>query len=153
MAKVARLFVAPRRHAPMAEQFQVPAIANRGLEGCTHGRSGSRRQVLLVEEETLVEFGLAPGSLRENITTTGLHLDQLRSGDKLRVGDAVLLEATEACEPCHVLDAIRPGLREAMQHRRGVLCRVVEGGLIRRGDVIELLGPSNKDGGPANPAS
>lgn len=138
MGEVARLFVAPARHRPMLEQTEVRAIANRGFEGCAHGRPGSRRQVLLVEGQTLRELGLAPGMVRENITTEGIRLDEIESGRLLRVGSAVL-EVTVPCEPCDHMDGIRLGLKDELSGRRGVLCRVIEGGLIRRGDALEVM--------------
>jgi MOSC domain-containing protein YiiM len=37
------------------------------------------------------------------------------------------------------MDEIRQGLQEELRGQRGWLCRVVEGGKIRRGDQIEVL--------------
>jgi hypothetical protein len=37
------------------------------------------------------------------------------------------------------MDEIRMGLQEELQGRRGVLCRVVESGLIRRCDAISSV--------------
>jgi MOSC domain-containing protein YiiM len=131
----------------MVERIAVQAIANRGFEGCVHGRPGSRRQVLLVEGEMLRELGLSPGVVRENITTEGIRLGELESGRRLRIGGAVL-EVTVPCEPCDKMDAIRPGLQDELQGRRGTLCRVIENGLIRRGDaldVIELAAARNEE--------
>jgi MOSC domain-containing protein YiiM len=138
MGVVARLFVAAARHRPMVEQFEVLAIPNRGFEGCAHGRTGSRRQVLLVENEALREFGLAPGILRENVTTEGIRLAELKPGELLLVGNTAVLEVTIPCEPCDRLEAIRNGLQNELQGQRGILCRVVEGGVIRSCEAIEL---------------
>jgi MOSC domain-containing protein YiiM len=138
LAEVHRLFVAFVHRQPMREVESVAAIANRGFEGCIHGRPGSRRQVLLMEQETIEALGLRPGVVKENITTRGLRLAELREGQRLRVGGA-LLEATVPCHPCHLMDEIRPGLQEALRGRRGMLCRVVEAGLVKQGDAIEVL--------------
>ena len=117
---------------------EIRAIADTGLEGCAHGRRGSRRQVLLVDIETLDHFGLTPGIVKENITTRGLAVRELPRGQRLRIGGA-MLEVTIPCEPCGRMDDIRPGLQEALRGRRGMLCRVIQPGLIRRNDAIELL--------------
>ena len=122
MAYVSNLFLAVERRTPMKAVDQAVAIANRGLEGCIHGRLGSKRQILLVDRETLCEFGLAPGILRENVTTTGLDVNRLHPGQRLRIG-GVVLEVTLPCEPCSRMDEIRMGLQEALENRRGVLCR------------------------------
>jgi MOSC domain-containing protein YiiM len=37
------------------------------------------------------------------------------------------------------MEKIRPGLRKELWGRRGMLCQVVEGGIIRRGDTIEKI--------------
>jgi MOSC domain-containing protein YiiM len=63
-------------------------------------------------------------------------------GQRIRVGEA-LLEITKECEPCHQMDAIRQGLQEALRGRRGILCRVIESGKIRRGDAIEIVQGEN----------
>lgn len=137
MAHVSNLFIAVEHHEPMKAVGQVTAITDRGFEGCIHGRHGSKRQVLLVDSETLAEFGLEPGIVRENITTVSLNVAGLKLGQRLSVGGAVL-EVTIPCEPCHQMDEIRMGLQEALKDRRGVLCRVIEGGRISRGDKIEI---------------
>ena len=137
MAHVSNLFIAVEHHKPMKAVDQATAVANRGFEGCIHGRHGSKRQVLLVDTETLAEFGLEPGIVRENITTVGLNVGDLKLGQRLAIGGAVL-EVTIPCEPCHQMDEIRMGLQEALKDRRGVLCRVIEGGRIERGDEIEI---------------
>jgi MOSC domain-containing protein YiiM len=122
---------------PMHEFAEVSAVENKGFQDCIHGRSGSARQVLLMDLETLEEFGIAPGRVRENITTRGITLETLPLGERLRAGEA-LLEVTRPCEPCHQIDEIRQGLQEKIRGRRGLLCRVVESGRIRRGDRIEI---------------
>ena len=120
----------------MRDFDEVLAIENKGFQDCVHGRRGSTRQVLLMDLETLEEFGIAPGRVRENITTRGIALGTLPLGQRLRAGEA-LLEVTKPCTPCHQMDEIRQGLQEAIRGRRGLLCRVVESGRIRRGDRVE----------------
>jgi MOSC domain-containing protein YiiM len=123
---------------PMRVAPTVRAVANLGLEGDSHARQGSKRQVLLMDEETLRAFGLSAGKVRENITTRGIELKTLVPGTQVRMGKA-LLETTMLCTPCDFIDEIRPGLREQMQGQRGMLARVVEGGEIRAGDAIEVV--------------
>ena len=138
MAQASRLFLAIGGHAGTREVERVTAVQNRGFEGCAHGRPGSGRQVLLVEGETLDDLALEPGIFRENITTRGLSLLELAAGQRLRIGEATL-EVTMLCEPCELMDEIRMGLQQEIGSRRGTLCCVVEGGLISRGDSIEIV--------------
>jgi len=67
----------------------------------------------------------------------GLNVADLKLGQRLAIG-GVVLEVTVPCEPCHQMDEIRMGLQDALKDRRGVLCRVIEGGRISRGDEIEI---------------
>ena len=137
MAEVLRLFQCLAHGEPMREFEEVSAVENKGFKNCIHGRSGSTRQVLVMDVETLEEFGIAPGRARENITTRGIALSTLSLGQRLRAGEA-LLEVTKSCTPCHQMDEIRQGLQEAIRGRRGLLCRVVQSGKIRRGDRVEI---------------
>ena len=137
MAKVQNLFRAPKKRLPMEELQEVHALADFGLEGCAHARPGNR-QVLLVDRETLEAMNLRPGILRENITTDGLNVNGLKIGQQLRIGDAQI-EITSVCTPCDQMEKIRPGLRKELWGRRGMLARVLVGGLIRPGDPIEKL--------------
>ena len=120
----------------MEELSEVQAVADAGFEGCAHARIGGPRQVLLVDRETLDAMDLLPGILRENITTDGLNVNGLPLGQALRIGD-VRLEVSAVCTPCGLMEQIRPGLRKELYGRRGMLCRVIEGRTIRRGDTIE----------------
>ena len=123
---------------PMEELSEVTVVNDFGFDGCTHARPGGKRQVLLVDRESLEAMDLKPGWIKENITTEGLDVNGLLPGQQLRIGPA-RLEVTAVCTPCDQLEKIRPGLRREIWGRRGMLCRVLEGGLIRRGDTIEKL--------------
>jgi MOSC domain-containing protein YiiM len=138
VAEVLHLFQSLAHGEPVREFVEVSAVENKGFQDCLHGRSGSSRQVLLMDIETLEEFGVPPGRVKENITTRGIVLAELPMGQRIRAGEA-LLEVTKFCTPCHQMDEIRDGLQEAMRGRRGTLCRVVASGKIRRGDQIEIV--------------
>jgi MOSC domain-containing protein YiiM len=137
VAEVLHLFQALVRGQPVREFEEARAVENKGFENCVHGRRGGSRQLLLMDIETLDEFGITPGRAKENITTRGIKLDALSTGQRIRAGQA-LLEITKECEPCQQMDAIRQGLQEALRGRRGILCRVIESGQIRRGDAVEI---------------
>ena len=138
MARVQNLFRATRKHFPMEELSEVRALDDAGFEGCAHARSASKRQVLLVDRETLEAMDLKPGIIRENITTDELNVNSLQIGQLLRVG-RTRLEMSAICTPCDQMETIRPGLRKELWGRRGMLCRILEGGVIRRGDSIGRL--------------
>jgi MOSC domain-containing protein YiiM len=117
-------------------------IADLGLEGCRHARPKSRRQVLLIEEETLAALGLETATLKENVTTRGIDLTSLPEDTRLQLGDEVVLWVTGPCHPCDLMDEIRDGLEEELWGQRGVLAWVKTGGRVRVGDRIEARPPS-----------
>lgn len=142
MATVVHLFRAPKRREPMEELQEACALEDVGLEGCAHARPQGKRQVLLMDRETLDVFELAPGIVRENLTTEGLEVNGLAIGQRLQIG-GVELQVSAVCDPCEQIEALRPGLQAAMQGRRGMLCKVARGGVLRRGDeivVIQMVG-------------
>lgn len=122
----------------MESLFAAEVVVDVGLSGCAHARTGTDRQILIMDKETLDALELSPGTIRENITTEGINVNGLAPGDRLRIGDAVL-EVAVPCTPCGLMDKIRPGLRKEIRGRRGMLCRVLRGGMIRPGDAIEKL--------------
>lgn len=121
----------------MQEVAQADAIADKGFRGCIHGRRGSKRQVLLMDSETLRRFDIAPGTVKENVTTIGIDFQTLKTGQSLRVGES-LVEITGPCHPCPRMDEIRMGLQEGLRGQRGWLCKVIRAGIIRRGDCIDV---------------
>ena len=138
MGEVLHLFSCLVHRFPMQELSEVEVIKDKGFKGCIHGRPGSKRQVSLMDRETLDKLGVAPGIVKGNITTRGLNFQSLGTGDMLRIGNCVL-EITGPCHPCGRMDEIRMGLQDELRGQRGWLCRVQESGIIRRGDRIELV--------------
>ena len=122
----------------MEELLEARAVPDFGLEGCAHARPWGKRQVLLMDRETLEAMQLSPGILRENLTTDGLDVNGLAIGQQFRIGEA-LLEVSMVCMPCYLMERIRRGLRKELWGRRGMLCRILQGGVIRPGDSIEKI--------------
>jgi MOSC domain-containing protein YiiM len=121
----------------MQPRSSVQAVAGSGLTGdAAFGRT-SRRQVLLIDDQTLLAFDLAPGMVRENITLSGVAVHGLPRGSRLHFGQ-VVLEITGDCTPCDFLDSLRPGLREALRGRRGLLARIEVGGDLHVGDTVRI---------------
>jgi MOSC domain-containing protein YiiM len=107
-----------------------------------HG--GPDQTVCLFSEELYQAIGeelrvmLTPGTVGENFTTRGVNLQSIRPGDRLRVGEC-LIEITMIRTPCHNLDRFHEQLMAAMKGRSGWKARVIEEGVVRPGDTVELL--------------
>ena len=142
MGEVVHLFTCLVHRFPMREVEEVESIVDKGFKGCIHGRPGSKRQVLLMDVETLERLRVAPAAVKENITTRGLDFKRLSPGQRLGIGGS-LLEITIPCDPCSRMDEVRQGLHQELHGQRGWLCRVVEAGKIKRGDRIEVVAAVN----------
>ncbi len=137
-SRIAALFLKPGHGQPMAPVESIQAVENRGLRGdASFGRR--QRQILLVEGEMLDRFGLQAGQIRENIVVRGFPLSGVSVGQQLQVGEA-RFEITAECTPCDRMDAVRPGLQEAIRGQRGLLAKVIGGGNVRIGDSVRALG-------------
>jgi MOSC domain-containing protein YiiM len=134
-ARVVALFQCSASRAPLTRCRNLELIEETGAEGDRHARRGSRRQVLLVEQEVLDVLGLEPGAVREQVTVSGLDLGALVFGSRLECGGA-LLEVAGPCRPCERMNEIRPGLERELEGRRGRFVRVVRSGTIAVGDPI-----------------
>lgn len=136
-ATIIHLQLKPAEGAPMKSVPSVTAITGYGLkDDANAGRS--KRQVLIIERELLDEFQLPVGDVRENITVQGIQLAGMAAGTRVRAGNT-LLEATLDCAPCQFIEDKRPGLRAAMEGKRGTLFKVIEGGEIKVGDVVQII--------------
>jgi len=133
-----------------------------GLEGDSwahpkiHG--GPRQALLLITREAVDDligkgYPLFYGSLGENLTTDGLDHRTLRTGQRYRIGQEVVIEMTKPRGPCNTLDVYGSSLKYEIYDSlvkagdpasprwgmSGFYASVVEGGLILPGAPITLL--------------
>jgi MOSC domain-containing protein YiiM len=114
-------------------------LAGQGLQGDKHASPLSPRQVLLASAAAYADFQLPAHALGENLLVD-FDTAQLRSGTVLRVGDQVLLRLMFQCEACGYLDTYQHGVAARIGQRRGILARVLAGGIVRPGDRIQDAG-------------
>lgn len=143
------IHIAPAAAAPMQSVASVRASVGAGLYGDRYASGlgtyskhpGNGRQVTLIEIEALealqrdYRVALEPGLARRNIVTRGVALNHLVEKE-FRVG-VVLLRGMRLCEPCPHLEQISvKGALRGLIHRGGLRAEVIEGGIIRVGDLI-----------------
>ena len=78
------------------------------------------------------------GDIGENFTTAGLDLQSLSKGDRLRVG-ACIIEITDVRELCSQLKKWDPRLSKMLLGHSGWMAKVIQEGLVRPGDSVELI--------------
>jgi MOSC domain-containing protein YiiM len=147
MGRIAGIARHDRPLGPMEVLERAELIEGQGVAGDFRGtrKAGSTGQngVVLVEARdwaaAVDECGAAVPwyERRANLLIEGLDIPQ-QPGARLRIGDAVLVEITQECAPCERMEALHPGLREALTSdwRAGARARVLSGGLVAIGDEI-----------------
>jgi MOSC domain-containing protein YiiM len=133
-----------------------------GLEGDVHAHpqfhGGPGKAILIISAETvetLAERGYPVffGALGENLTTRGIDVRQLRIGDRLQAGGA-LLEITTPRGPCLQLDVYGPSIKAEIYDKRvntldptsprwgmsGFYTSVISPGPVGPGDIIAVVG-------------
>ena len=130
----------------MQERAEGRITAAAGLEGDFKGAKYPHRQITVLAREAweaaLSDLGHAPLSWtvrRANLLTEGVRLPRA-AGGIVRVGQ-VLLEVTGQTYPCQRMDEACAGLLSALAKdwRGGVTARVIEGGFVAQGNLVEVL--------------
>ena len=132
-----------------------------GLAGdaCAHPaiHGGPSQAVLLIASEVIDElkalgYPVFYGALGENLTTRGLDRRQLRIGQQLRAGGA-LIEITKVRGPCASLDMYGPAIKHEIYDKQvkagdptsprwgmsGFYARVLQPGHVRPDDIIDVV--------------
>jgi MOSC domain-containing protein YiiM len=136
----------PGRRSPLLTPASAKLIAGHGLEGDHYDtqRNGPRQVTLIATEDLAVTAAflgmseISPELLRRNLVTRGINLLALKDR-QFRVG-AVLLEGSGECAPCSRMEqALGPGGYNAVRGHGGITARVIEGGEIRIGEMVERV--------------
>jgi MOSC domain-containing protein YiiM len=137
MAELVGIWRSPKRREAMEPLESARVFENEGVEGCAH-RRGGKRNVLFVAVEDLEALGVEPGAVKENFTVRGAEVMKWPLGQRLAIGDAEF-EVSMICDPCELMETIRPGLLAEIDGRRGMLARVTKTGDVAVGDELQLL--------------
>ena len=136
-------------------------MAPLGIEGDGHAHpaihGGLRKAILLIAAEVVEELQVRGypvffGALGENLTTRGIDVRQLRIGDRLRAGGA-LIEITQPRGPCLALDVYGESIKQEVYDQRvkaldhtsprwgmsGFYASVVEPGPVGPSDIIAVV--------------
>tara|TARA_B100000945_G_scaffold134178_1_gene107136 strand:- start:244 stop:720 length:477 start_codon:yes stop_codon:yes gene_type:complete len=108
-------------------------------------KNNINRQITIVSNEILklinesIGEKLFPGSLGENILVEGLgYLENIENGTKIKFGKNVILEITDQNQPCSTLNSIDKRILKLIIGKRGLLAKVINTGMIKKGDKVQI---------------
>ncbi len=123
---------------------RITLMADWGILGDAHAGEWHRQVSLLAGEsidrmKTIIP-GLDNGMFAENIVTRGIDLSAVSIGDRLFIGEEVVLEVTQIGKECHNSGCpIQVATGECIMPREGIFCRVRKGGTVKPGMSIRQV--------------
>ena len=144
MAHVEAVCTSEKKGIVKREKDQVSLKTDWGIETDAHAGDWHRQISLLAGESIDTVKKTIPtlkhGAFAENIVTRGIDLIRLTIGDRLKVGENVILEITQIGKECHNSGcAIKKLTGDCIMPREGLFSRVVSGGKIQANDSIVHL--------------
>jgi len=144
MAHVEAVCLSKKKGIVKKEQDQVLARENWGIDGDAHAGDWHRQISLLAGEsiDSVKEVlpTLKNGAFAENIITRGMDLTNLCIGDRLQIGNEVILEITQIGKECHNSGcAIKKATGDCIMPREGIFAKVVQGGALTKEQEIRVI--------------
>jgi len=140
--KVLSVCISSEKGTKKREVNSASLIPDWGIEGDAHADSGHRQVSLLSVEEInkmkrLIP-DLMPGDFAENIDTQGIDLDQIKIGDRIIIGDNIVLEVSQIGKECHSGCEIQKLTGECIMPKKGVFAKVLKGGIIKKDNFLRV---------------
>lgn len=142
MAHVEAVCISEKKGIVKREQAEIILQENWGIENDAHAADW-HRQVSLLAGESIDNVKeklptLKNGAFAENIVTRGIDLTAIKIGDRLSIGDHVVLEITQIGKECHNDGcAIKKLTGDCIMPREGIFSKVIQGGTVRAQDPIQ----------------
>ncbi|WP_238859767.1 MOSC domain-containing protein [Clostridium sp. YIM B02569] len=143
MAKVLSINISEKKGVIKTPIKEGIFIEEHGLKDDAHAGKWHRQVSLLAQEsiDKMIKMGISDldaGKFAENITTEGIVLHELLVGTRLKIGETVQ-EVTQIGKECHKGCAIKNQVGTCIMPTEGIFTRIIQGGVIRSGDSIEIL--------------
>jgi MOSC domain-containing protein YiiM len=148
MAKVLAVCISEQKGIQKHPVPEAQLRANHGIVGDAHAGNWHRQVSLLGSNsvkklQDKITLQLKPGDFAENVLVEGMQVYLLPVGTRLRLGTA-LCEVTQIGKTCHNDCAIRKAAGDCVMPREGIFVKVLEDGVLRPGDEVEVLDQSER---------
>ena len=118
-------------------------IKEHGLEGDAHAGDWHRQVSFLASESIDMSrnrgLDVTFGDFAENIASTGVDWKTLPIGTRVKLGETAVVEITQIGKECIRKCAIYYQAGDCIMPKEGAFARVLEEGIIRCGDRIEIM--------------
>jgi len=135
--------ISPERGQLKKEVKQANVIKDYGIENDGHAGPWGRQVTCLNFDSVLKanqNYGLnaGPGDFAENLLIEGINLTDIGIGRQLKIGSNAILEVSQIGKEDHPSVVTRTfGI--SLLPSEGLFCRVIEGGLIQKGDPVQVI--------------
>jgi MOSC domain-containing protein YiiM len=141
--KIVSIAVSKKKGTRKQSVGEIELVENHGVRGDAHAGKWHRQVSFLAAEsiEHARSRGLEVtfGDFAENFATTGIEWKTIAVGTVFRLGNAARVEVTQIGKECHNKCAIYYKAGDCIMPKEGVFARVVQGGIVRRGDPIKQI--------------
>ncbi len=141
--KLYSICISPERGQLKTEVEQARVIDNFGIENDGHAGDW-HRQITCLSYESMQkikaekDLDIGPGSFAENLLIEGLDLVAIGAGGQLKIGSDVVLRVSQIGKEDHPSVVTRKYGVSLLPYE-GLFCKVIIGGLIKKGDPVEVL--------------
>lgn len=142
-ATIYAISISPTRGQLKKEVPEAKVIANFGIENDGHAGDW-QRQITCLNFDSVKNtnkqhrLNAGPGDFAENILIVGLDFSKATVGKQLKLGDDVVLEIAQIGKEDHpsiVLETLGVSLLPS----EGLFCKALSGGMIKKGDPVEII--------------
>ncbi|MHB8073676.1 MOSC domain-containing protein [Desulfosporosinus fructosivorans] len=132
--------ISPER-GQLKKEVVEAVVTQYGIENDGHAGEWGRQitclnwgSVLKANMENNLQVG--PGEFAENVLIEGLDLSHMVVGDRLKMGDDVILEVYQIGKEDHP-GVVTRTLGITLLPYEGLFCKVVQGGTLKKGDPVK----------------
>ena len=140
--KILSVCVSTKKGTKKEEIPSAHLIADWGIEGDAHAGHWHRQVSFLSIEEinSMKRFipDLKPGDFAENVTTQGIDVNQIKIGDRIIIGEDIVLEVGQIGKECHSGCEIQKLTGRCIMPTKGVFAKVIKGGIIEKNDILMI---------------
>ncbi|MHC1770989.1 MAG: L-serine ammonia-lyase, iron-sulfur-dependent, subunit alpha [Flexilinea sp.] len=134
--------LSPERGQLKKEVPKADVVPNYGIKNDGHAGDWERQITCLnwnsvKNVNKKYNMNIGPGDFAENILIDGLDFSSLAVGSRLKLGNDVLLEITQIGKEDHP-SIVSKTFGVSLLPREGIFCKVLTGGIINKGDVVEI---------------